>query len=120
VSSGSFRLPNLISCIGVYQDRIAQIIEEVMLKREQLIVTGVVQGVGFRKYIDRAAKELNLSGWVRNRADGSVEINAQGPENALDELFRKATNGPARSKVLFVQKKVEEPFTSRDGFTIIT
>lgn len=120
MNSGSASLSNRILFIGGSQDRIAQIIEEVMLKREQLIVTGVVQGVGFRKFIDRTAKELNLCGWVRNRADGTVEINAQGPENALDELFRKATNGPARSKVLFVQKKVEEPFTSLDGFTIIT
>jgi len=119
-SSRSSCLPDLIPCIGVYQVRIVKMIEEVMLKREQLIVTGVVQGVGFRKYIDRTAKELNLSGWVRNRADGSVEIIAQGPEFALDELFRGAMKGTSRSQVSFVQQESGEPDTALEGFTIIT
>jgi acylphosphatase len=94
--------------------------EEVMLKREHMIVSGVVQGVGFRKFIDRTAKELNLSGWVRNLADGTVEINAQGQEKALAELFCHAIKGPARSKVITVQKEPKQPDSALDSFAIIT
>ncbi|HWR01735.1 MAG TPA: acylphosphatase [Chlorobaculum sp.] len=94
--------------------------EEVMLKREHLIVSGEVQGVGFRKFIDRKAKELNLSGWVKNRDDGTVEINVQGPENALHELLKNAIKGPERSKVVSVQKMPREADRNLDGFAIIS
>jgi acylphosphatase len=90
------------------------------LKRAQLIVFGVVQGVGFRKFIERTAKELNLSGWVRNLSDGTVEINAQGPGKALDELFRHVKNGSARSTVFSVHKTHKEPDLELGEFTIIT
>lgn len=91
-----------------------------MLKREHLIVSGEVQGVGFRKFIDRKAKELNLSGWVKNRDDGTVEINVQGPENALHELLKNAIKGPERSKVVSVQKMPREADRNLDGFAIIS
>ncbi|NTW52113.1 MAG: acylphosphatase [Chlorobiaceae bacterium] len=90
-----------------------------MLKREHLIVSGKVQGVGFRKYIDRKARELNLSGWVRNRSDGTVEINVQGPERALDELRMSAIKGPERSKVVAVQKVQGDADRTLDGFAIL-
>ncbi|KAJ9468783.1 Acylphosphatase [Diplonema papillatum] len=51
-----------------------------------MIVHGKVQGVHYRKYTQRQAKQLGLKGWVRNLADGTVEVQAEGPESALQEL----------------------------------
>ena len=88
-------------------------------KRRRMIVSGVVQGVGFRKFIDRTAKELKLCGWVRNLNDGTVEINAQGPGKELDELIRQAIQGPARSSVRSVLTEEKNPDLSLGNFAII-
>lgn len=90
-----------------------------MLKRVHLIVSGAVQGVGFRMFIDLKAKELNLCGWVRNRMDGTVEIEAQGPEKAIDELLRQAKKGPSRSHVTSIRKEDKEPDHHLDRFSVI-
>ena len=89
-------------------------------KRRRLIVSGVVQGVGFRKFIDRTAKELNLCGWVRNLNDGTVEINAQGTGKEVDELIRQAGEGTARSTVHSVRTENKTPDLSLGDFAIIT
>ena len=52
-----------------------------------LVITGRVQGVGFRWFIQRAAERLALAGWVRNLADGRVELEAQGEKARLDDLL---------------------------------
>ncbi|NTV03089.1 MAG: acylphosphatase [Chlorobiaceae bacterium] len=88
-------------------------------KRRRLIVSGVVQGVGFRKFIDQAAKELQLSGWVRNLNDGTVEIDVQGSLAALDELGRQAIQGPARSTVYALRTENRQPDRPSGEFTII-
>lgn len=49
--------------------------------------TGRVQGIGFRRSLNRAAQHLKLTGWVRNMPDGSVEAEVQGPAAALDRLL---------------------------------
>ena len=59
-----------------------------------LLVTGRVQGVGFRWFVRVAGRRLGLSGWVRNCDDGSVEIAASGPVDKLDELRRQVKRGP--------------------------
>jgi len=66
-------------------------------------VTGRVQGVGFRWFVLRRAKSLNLTGWVRNLPDGSVEVWAEGAESALDSLESLLGKGPAGSMVKEVQ-----------------
>ena len=63
------------------------------LTRLQLIVVGHVQGVGFRWFAKNTADELGLAGWVRNRADGSVEAEAEGTEAALDAFKRRLESG---------------------------
>ena len=90
-----------------------------MQKKVHLIVTGTVQGVGFRMFIDRKAKELKLCGWVKNRIDGSVEIDAQGPEKAIEELLLQAKKGPSRSMVSSIKKEEQEPNPNLDRFTIV-
>ena len=52
----------------------------------RLLARGRVQGVGFRWFVKTSAQSLALTGWVRNLTDGSVEIEAQGPPEALAEL----------------------------------
>jgi acylphosphatase len=57
-------------------------------------VSGSVQGVGFRAWVRSAATRLGLDGYVRNLADGSVEVVASGHEDALEKLLRLLEGGP--------------------------
>lgn len=65
----------------------------------QLRVVGMVQGVGYRYALEREASRLGLTGWVRNRRDGSVEAIAQGPAESLDALAAWARRGPPAARV---------------------
>jgi acylphosphatase len=69
------------------------------LKQLQLTVRGRVQGVYFRASAQREARRLGLSGWVKNRPDGSVEILAEGEEAAIRELYGWAQKGPSAARV---------------------
>jgi acylphosphatase len=62
--------------------------------RVRAVVAGRVQGVWFRESCRREAERLGVTGWVRNRADGSVEIEAQGRRAAVDALVTWAHEGP--------------------------
>ncbi len=55
--------------------------------RKHIFFYGRVQGVGFRYYSVNKARQLGLTGWVRNLYDGSVEMEVQGPERVIDELI---------------------------------
>ncbi|HTN87428.1 MULTISPECIES: acylphosphatase [unclassified Sorangium] len=69
------------------------------LKQVQLFVRGRVQGVFFRASTQREAKRLGLTGWVKNRSDGSVEVLAEGEEDGLKELIAWANRGPSAARV---------------------
>lgn len=62
--------------------------------RLHAIVHGRVQGVSFRYYTQKRANELNLTGYVRNRWDGTVEVVAEGPRANLDKLLSFLRTGP--------------------------
>ena len=64
-----------------------------------LRIAGRVQGVGYRYALQAEAVRLGITGWVRNRADGSVEALAQGPQQALDALITWAGRGPPAARV---------------------
>ena len=64
-----------------------------------LHILGHVQGVGFRFHAQRKALELGVTGWVRNRRDGSVEIMAQGEPEAVEAMIAWARRGPASARV---------------------
>lgn len=57
-------------------------------------VSGRVQGVGFRWFICAAAARLDLTGWVRNREDGDVEMEVQGDEGPVEEFVQAVSRGP--------------------------
>ena len=63
------------------------------------VVSGLVQGVSFRYYTQREARGLGLTGWVRNRPDGSVEVLAEGDKRQLDELVAFLNYGPSMAVV---------------------
>jgi acylphosphatase len=81
-----------------------------------LRIRGHVQGVGFRMHVIRKARELGLSGWVRNRSDGSVEAAVQGPSAAVDAMITAARRGPAGSVVTAVE--VSDARGQYQGFEI--
>ncbi|MFN7085396.1 MAG: acylphosphatase [Burkholderiales bacterium] len=64
-----------------------------------LLIFGRVQGVGFRFHSERKALELGVTGWVRNRRDGSVEIMVQGKPEAVEAMIAWARRGPASARV---------------------
>jgi acylphosphatase len=74
-----------------------------MAVTKHLIITGRVQGVGFRFYMERKARELGLSGWVRNRRDGAVEAVVQGSPDAVEAMIAWARRGPPSAVVAEVR-----------------
>ncbi len=66
-------------------------------------VSGKVQGVGFRYYTHKKATELGLKGFVQNKPDGSVYIEAEGVEEKLDEFILWCNEGPGWARVTHVQ-----------------
>ena len=71
------------------------------------IVTGDVQGVGFRLFVQSKAAGLGLSGWARNRSDGSVEVYAAGPAAKLSGLAAALHTGPRLANVRSVEEMDE-------------
>jgi len=68
------------------------------------LVSGRVQGVGYRYFVMRQAQALGVSGFARNLPDGSVEVLAEGPEEALASLETSLRDGPAFASVTAVAK----------------
>lgn len=75
------------------------------LTRRHLTIKGRVQGVGFRWFAKETAASLGLSGWVRNREDGSVEAEAEGAADALDEFERRLRTGNPAARVDEIETK---------------
>lgn len=75
-----------------------------------IIVSGRVQGVGWRDWMVREAGRLGVAGWVRNRrADGTVEALLGGPEDAVEELLRACRRGPRGAGVESITERLADP-----------
>ena len=75
-------------------------------KRIKLLITGKVQGVGFRFFVKEKADTLGVRGYVRNLKDGSVYATAQGRDCALDNLLNWCYRGPKGAYVKNIEKKI--------------
>lgn len=85
---------------------------------KHVVVTGRVQGVSFRAWTRQQAEARGVSGWVRNRVDGSVEAILAGPDAAVEALITALHEGPAAARVEAVQvTDAEAP--SGIGFHIV-
>jgi len=82
-----------------------------------VVVSGDVQGVFFRDCMRREARRLGVAGWVRNRADGSVEAHLEGPPDAVAELVLWCCSGPRHATVEDLHVTHAEP-EGFDGFTV--
>jgi acylphosphatase len=86
--------------------------------RLHAIVSGIVQGVNFRAHTREHARQLGLTGWVRNRYDGTVEVTAEGPRHALEQFARYLQHGPPAARVSGVQIEWSDGRDEFSGFDI--
>lgn len=89
--------------------------EEVAIR---YLVSGMVQGVGFRYFAEKAATGLNLRGYVRNLSDGRVEVYAVGDERKLEKLRLELAKGPRGARVTQIEQS-EQPVNSRYKYFVI-
>jgi acylphosphatase len=85
-----------------------------MMKRMHALISGIVQGVGFRYFVLRHAQKLNITGFVRNLPDGRVEVVAEGDEDLLKQFETLLWQGPSFSHVQSVETEWAE---SKNEFT---
>jgi acylphosphatase len=84
----------------------------------RFLVRGRVQGVGFRWYVEREARTLGISGWVRNTHDGCVEVLAMGSSQQLATLLGRLQAGPRAARVDAVDEAAAEPVPGLNTFRI--
>ena len=75
----------------------------------QVTITGRVQGVGYRAWVDHTARNHDLEGWVRNRRDGRVEALFAGPPEVVSEMVAACRRGPSSARVESVQEEPAGP-----------
>ena len=86
--------------------------------RAHIIVSGIVQGVGYRFFVQRYARKMNLSGWVRNLPTREVEILVEGPRGLIESLTRELYTGNLHATVRNVQVHWETFEGKYRGFDI--
>jgi len=88
--------------------------------RARIVVRGRVQGVAFRAAARMEARARGLTGWVRNRADGSVEALAQGPRAQVEGFVDWCRHGPPGARVASLDRREEPPESEPADFDIRT
>lgn len=97
------------------QEGESQIIMDIIRKR--FIFTGRVQGVGFRYRAAYIARKINITGWVKNNWDGSVQMEAQGTEEEINKMLTLINQGSYIS-IDFIESQIIEIENSESGFHI--
>jgi acylphosphatase len=87
-------------------------------RRVRLLISGRVQGVGYRASAQDEAEALGLRGWVRNLHSGQVELAAEGPPEAVEALVRWCRRGPPGGRVTEVELSEEAPAGEPPGFRV--
>jgi len=85
------------------------------MSSKRLVISGRVQGVGYRAWVAERAAALGIDGWVRNRADGAVEALISGTADAVEELARACRRGPRFAQVEAITEEIADPPT-QPGF----
>lgn len=88
------------------------------VKQVHILLSGRVQGVGFRYFACHQAEELHILGWVKNTRDGRVEIEASGETQQVDTFIFRMKTGPARAMVTTVTVSNLSPERTFTSFTI--
>lgn len=86
------------------------------MKQIHLLISGFVQGVGYREFVKRQARKLGLTGWVRNLSDNRVEVIAQGEQDSLKKLVKICEKGPFLSDVKNIAIDWQKPQQTFDSF----
>jgi len=89
-----------------------------ILEQRHILVSGRVQGVGFRYFVYEAAERHGVTGWVRNRPDRKVEIRAQGTSPSLEDFLEDVRKGPSTSRVDSVAITDEPLETTFSSFNV--
>ncbi len=87
-------------------------------QRVELVISGVVQGVGFRYFTYQKAQQLKVTGWVKNLPDGSVAVVAEGERGELEILIAELKTGPRFGAVHNVDLKWAEPTAQYSSFEV--
>ena len=82
------------------------------------VIHGLVQGVWYRGWTRDAAREMGLTGWVRNRPDGAVELAAQGDRAVLERFLERLLDGPPLARVARVDAHWADGAEPSDGFEV--
>jgi acylphosphatase len=88
------------------------------MERLHALVRGDVQGVGYRYFVQRKARDLGLRGWVRNNDDGTVELVAEGDRGPLEQLERAVREGPRLARVDRVEARWSAAAGNLGGFDL--
>lgn len=86
--------------------------------RVHIVVTGVVQGVGFRYFTLHLARSLGLGGYVKNRMDGAVEVEVEGEEGAVRAFIDDLSIGPRAAHVTGMEVENLKPAGEYEGFEV--
>ena len=91
---------------------------KISVQARRFLVRGRVQGVGFRWFVEREAHILQITGWVRNNPDGSVEVLAVGNSQQLAGLRARLQEGPRAARVDNVNESEADPISGLDSFQV--
>lgn len=84
-----------------------------------LLITGFVQGVGYRHFVKRSAESFELTGWVKNLPDGRVEVLLQGTKESLEQAINEFWKGPFVADVDDIQVAFKDTETPFNDFSIL-
>ena len=87
--------------------------------KKHIIITGKVQGVGFRYWLYEAAIQRNIDGWVKNRISGEVEVLVTGNDTDVNHLIKLCEKGPPSSKVTKIKVQSYQKEYLKKSFLII-